>query len=277
LEGKIMYGFDDKIALVVGAASGIGRGVALRLVQEGALVACADLDMAGVQETVSMIEKKGGKAKGFAVHLQDVSTISSMVDEVADTYKKIDMLVNVAGVCQSKPFIEVTEKEWDFIIDINQKGTTFCMQAVARKMLEHVPQEVKKNGKTDTCYGKIVNFSSISGRRGRELQIHYASSKAAIISLTQSAALALAPFGINVNAVSPSVVKTPMWEKNVKEKSIAFNQDVLEENKRFIARIPLQREGSVEEMANAVAFLCSDQSNYITGQTLNVDGGFEMD
>jgi D-sorbitol dehydrogenase (acceptor) len=136
---------------------------------------------------------------------------------------------------------------------------------------------VKKNGKTDTCYGKIVNFSSISGRRGRELQIHYASSKAAIISLTQSAALALAPFGINVNAVSPSVVKTPMWEKNVKEKSIAFNQDVLEENKRFIARIPLQREGSVEEMANAVAFLCSDQSNYITGQTLNVDGGFEMD
>ena len=272
-----MYGFDDKIALVVGAASGIGRGVALRLVQEGALVACADLDMAGVQETVSMIEKKGGKAKGFAVNLQDVSTISSMVDEVADTYKKIDMLVNVAGVCQSKPFIEVTEKEWDFIIDINQKGTTFCMQAVARKMLEHVPQEVKKNGKTDTCYGKIVNFSSISGRRGRELQIHYASSKAAIISLTQSAALALAPFGINVNAVSPSVVKTPMWEKNVKEKSIAFNQDVLEENKRFIARIPLQREGSVEEMANAVAFLCSDQSNYITGQTLNVDGGFEMD
>lgn len=271
-----MYNFEGKVALVVGAASGIGKGVAIRLAEEGAALACADLNMSGINETVSMIEEKGGKAKGFEVNLMDISTIPSMVDSVVETFGKIDFLVNVAGVCQSKPFVDVTEKEWDFVIDINQKGTTFCMQAVAKKMIEKVPEEVKETGKTEKCFGKIVNFSSISGRRGRELQIHYAASKAAIISLTQSAAFALAPYGINVNAVSPSVVKTPMWEKNVKEKSIAFNKDILEENKRFIARIPLQREGTVEEMANAVAFLCSDQSNYITGQTFNVDGGFEM-
>jgi D-sorbitol dehydrogenase (acceptor) len=163
------------------------------------------------------------------------------------------------------------------VVDINQKSVVFCIQAAAAQMIMQIPEEVKRAGCSNQSYGKIVNFSSISGRRGRSLQVHYAASKAAIISITQSAALAFAPYNININAVSPSVVLTEMWEKGVEEKSRLFGTDTDEESKRFIDHIPLKRAGTPEDMAAAVAFLCSSDADYITGQTLNVDGGFEMD
>ena len=144
-------------------------------------------------------------------------------------------------------------------------------------MVKQVPEDVKRAGRSDQSYGKIVSFSSISGRRGREYALAYAASKAAVISITQSAALAFAPYGINVNAISPSVVVTPMWEQNNREKEQAFGIDARKASEEFISRIPLKRPGTVEDMAAAVAFLCSPDSDYITGQTLNVDGGFEMD
>ena len=144
-------------------------------------------------------------------------------------------------------------------------------------MVRQVPEAVKAAGVADRSYGKIVSFTSISGRRGREYQLAYAASKAAIISITQSAALAFAPLGINVNAVAPSVVKTPMWDQNNREKEKAFGIDARAASDEFISRIPLKRPGSVEDMAGAVAFLCSADADYITGQTLNVDGGYEMD
>ena len=266
-----MFRLHGEVALVVGAGSGIGRGCALRLAAEGAKVAVADIQAEGADETVRLIREDGGTAQAVLVNLSQVESIEKMVAGVVSLYGRIDMLVNVAGICQSKPFLEVTEGEWDRIIDINEKGTAFCMQSVAKQMVSQIV------GDPSGCHGKIVNFSSISGRRGRALQIHYAASKAAVISLTQSGALALSPYGITVNAVSPSVVKTPMWEKNVAEKSKAFGNDVEEETREFLSRIPLQRAGTADEMADAVLFLCSEGSNYITGQTLNVDGGFEMD
>ena len=272
-----MYNLQDKIALVVGAASGIGAASAIKLAQNGAKIIIADIQEDKSQETAEIIRKDGGFASIVAVDLGSVLSINTMVQEVINQHKRIDILVNAGGLCQSKPFLDVTEEEWNRIIDINQKGMAFCMQAVGREMVSQVPESVKAAGKSEQCHGKIVNFTSISGRRGRSLQIHYASSKAAVISMTQSVALSFAPYGINVNAIAPSIVETPMWERNLKERSKAFNIDANIESERFINSIPLKRAGTVEEMADAVLFLCSKESNYITGQTLNVDGGFEMD
>jgi len=272
-----MYYLKGKKAIVVGAASGIGQACAIKLAEHGATVIVADVQKEKSEETVAAIVENGGDAISVEINLASVSSIYAMVAEVVEMYRHIDILVNVAGVCQSKAFLEVTEDDWDRIIDINQKGTAFCMQAVGRQMLSQIPEDVIASGVIEKSYGKIVNFSSISGRRGRALQIHYAASKAAVISMTQSGALAFADYGINVNAVSPSVVKTPMWDKNIKEKSETFDIDINLETERFIGKIPLKRPGTAEEMADAVLFLCSKESDYITGQTLNVDGGFEMD
>ncbi len=265
-----------KVAIVTGAGRGIGKAVALRLANEGADVAVADIDAQNAGQTAHAIRALKRRALACRINLANVAEIQPMVDAVTAEFGRIDILVNSAGVVQSKPFLAVTEEDWDRLIDINLKGLFFCMQAVGAQMIEQVPDEVKAVGRTDRSYGKIVNLSSISGRRGRAYQVHYAASKAAIISLTQSAALAFTPYNINVNAIAPSVVLTPMWEKNVQDKSRAFGVDAKKESDKFIERIPLKRAGSVGDMAGAIAFLCSPDADYITGQTLNVDGGFEM-
>jgi NAD(P)-dependent dehydrogenase (short-subunit alcohol dehydrogenase family) len=268
--------FEGKIALVTGSGSGIGKGVALKLAREGACVAVADISTEGINGTAKEIAALGGRSLAVKLDISKPAEISSAVDRVVKEFGRIDIFVNSAGVVQSKNLLDVTEAEWDRVIDINQKGTAFAMQIVGARMVAQVPEEVKKAGQADRSYGKIVNFTSISGRRGRAYQLSYAASKAAVISITQSGAYAFAPYNINVNAVAPSVVMTPMWEENNREKEKAFGIDAKKSSDEFIARIPLKRPGSVEDMAAAVAFLCSAESDYITGQTLNVDGGFEM-
>lgn len=271
-----MKRFEGKRAIVVGAGSGIGRACAVRLASEGCRVACADISEEAIDETLSTMASEG-EAVSAKVDLASVDDIYRMVREVAGKFGGIDILVNTAGVVQSKSFLDVTEKDWDFLVDINQKGAAFCMQAAAKEMVKNVPENLVGETKPGQCFGKIVNFSSISGRSGRPLQIHYASSKAAVISLTQSVALALAPYSINVNAVSPSVVDTPMWRRNVEDKVQSLGREkAQEEVDRLINKIPLLRPGTPDEMADSVLFLCSEDSNYITGQTINVDGGFEM-
>ena len=266
----------NKIAIVTGAGQGIGKGVALRLAQEGADVVVADISLPNAEQVAQEIRDLNRQALAYYINLANVAEIQPMVDKVVAEFGRIDILVNVAGVVQSKPLIEVTEEDWDRVIDINQKGLFFCLQAVGAQMIKQVPDEIKAAGRTEQSYGKIVNFSSISGRRGRAYQVAYAASKAAVISITQSAALAFTPYNINVNAISPSVVLTPMWEKNIQDKSRAFGIDAQKASDEFIERIPLKRPGSVNDMAGAVIFLCSSDADYITGQTINVDGGFEM-
>ena len=142
--------------------------------------------------------------------------------------------------------------------------------------MEQIPEDIRVEGRAERSYGKIVNFSSISGRRGRAEQVPYAASKAAIISVTQSASLAFAPY-INVNAVCPGVVPTQMWEQIDRDRGRIAGLGPGESLKPFIERTPMNRPGSVEDVAGVVAFLCSSDSDYMTGQALNVDGGFEMD
>ncbi|MHC4701555.1 MAG: SDR family NAD(P)-dependent oxidoreductase, partial [Planctomycetota bacterium] len=194
---------DGKLAIVTGAGQGIGRAVALRLAREGAnvvVVVVADIKSKTAEQTVEEIRALNRRAVGCAADVASLNDIRSMVECAVAEFGRIDILVNAAGVAQTGLFLDLTDHEWNLVIDTNLKGTTFCIQAVGRQMMDQVPQDVRAAGHTDRSYGKIVNFSSISGRRGRAEQVPYAASKAAIISVTQSAALAFAPY-INVNAV----------------------------------------------------------------------------
>ena len=232
----------------------------------------ADINGEHADNTVASIIAEGGKAVAVNIDLSRVEEIPPMIESVVSQLGRIDILVNSAGFAQTKPLLEITEDDWDKVIDINQKGLFFCMQHAARRMIAQA-----ETARATPCAGKIVNLSSISGRRGRALQAAYAASKAAIISLTQSAALAFAPFGINVNAIAPSVVLTPMFKQVARDRGKLSGGGSDTAIQSFIDRIPLGRVGTVEEMASAVAFLCSSEADYITGQCLNVDGGFEMD
>lgn len=290
--------FAGKVAIVTGAGQGIGQGVALRLALEGAAVVIADYNASTAAETGADIQVAGGQALPYAVNIADVGAVQTMVDDVVAHFGRINILVNNAGVVQTKPLLDLDEIDWDRVIDVNQRGTFFVLQAVARQMIRQLPEALRSgagvadllssqldqraaeaattSGALAASYGKIVNFSSIAGRRGRPLSTHYAASKAAIISITQSAALALAPYRINVNAVCPGIVPTPMWTQIDQDRAHLFGAKEGEAMAAFIQQVPLKRAATPEDLAGVVAFLCSPDADYITGQAINVDGGYEM-
>lgn len=289
--------FFSKVAIVTGAGQGIGKGVALRLAREGATVVVAEYNADTAAETGAEIQVAGGQALPYAVDIANVGAVQSMVSDVVAALGRIDILVNNAGVVQTKPMLDLSEADWDRVIDVNQRGTFFCLQAVAQQMIRQLPEALRSgSGLADVLsnqlakeqaeasmanemaasYGKIVNFSSIAGRRGRPLSTHYAATKAAIISITQSAALALAPFRINVNAVCPGIVPTSMWTQIDQDRGRLFGAKEGEAMAAFIQQVPLKRAATPDDLAGVVAFLCSADADYITGQAINVDGGFEM-
>jgi NAD(P)-dependent dehydrogenase (short-subunit alcohol dehydrogenase family) len=267
----------SRVAVVTGAGQGIGKAIALRLAYEGADVVVADVDQRKAERTSEEVRGLGRRGLAYSIDVANVAEIQPMVRKVVADLGRIDILINNAGVIQSKRLLEVTEADWDRVAHVNQKGLFFCLQACGAQMVRQVPERIKTAGRADRSYGKIVNLSSISGRRGRPYHVHYAASKAAVISITQSAALAFAPYGINVNAVAPGVVPTPMWDQIDEEKAKLFDLAPGEAIKDFVESIPLKRATTPQELAGVVAFLCSPDSDSITGQTLNVDGGYEMD
>ena len=242
------------------------------------------------------IRQTGQRALAYPVDVSDVGAVRQIVDDVVAELGHVDILVNNAGVVQTKPMMDLTEQDWDYVVDVNQRGLFFCLQAVAAQMIKQLPEElkasqspadvlsIKEDGADQGAnwtgevgsFGKIVNLSSISGRRGRPLSTHYAASKAAIINITQSAALALAPYRINVNAVCPGIVPTPMWDQIDKDRGQLFDAKPGDAVAAFIQTVPLKRAATAEDIAGAVAFFCSPDSDYVTGQALNVDGGYEM-
>lgn len=267
----------DKIAIVTGAGQGIGKGVAMRLACEGAHVVVAEYDAQAAEHTADNVKSLGVQALAFPIDLSDETQIQPLVDAVVRTFGRVDILVNNAGRMQTKPMLELAPQDWDRIVDTNQRGLFFCMQAVARQMIAQLPEETRNGDRAPRSMGKIVNFSSVAGRSGRPYAAHYAASKAAVISLTKSAALALARYNINVNAIAPGVTPTPMWAQIDQERGQLFGSQPGEALSSIIETIPLKRAASVEDVAGAVVFLCSADSDYITGQCLNLDGGLEMD
>ncbi len=285
--------FAGKIAIVTGAGQGIGKGIAMRFAHEGATVVIADYNAEGAQATAQEITAAtGAETLGYAVDVSQPVLTQRMVEEVVARFGQINILVNNAGVAQTKPMLDLTEADWDRVIDINQRGMFFCLQAVATQMIRQVPEALRPSDKPadimnlnasapprpsfQASNGKIVNMSSISGRHGRPLSAHYSASKAAVISITQSAALTLAPYNITVNAVCPGVVPTAMWKQIDEDRGKLFGTQPGEAIAAFINTIPLKRAATAEDIAGAITFLCSADADCITGQALNVDGGYEM-
>jgi acetoin reductase-like protein len=265
-----------KIAIVTGAGRGIGRGVALRLAQEGAHVVVAEYDRAAAEATAAELAALGPEALAYPIDISQIDQIDRMIPAVVAHFGRIDILVNNAGVVLKKPLLDLLPEDYDRTQQINQRGLFFCLQRVARQMIDQIPEAVKAAGRAERSYGKIVNFSSIAGRSGRPTSADYSATKWAVISITQSAAAAFAPYNINVNAVCPGVVRTPMWEYIDETEARRLGLERGEWFERTVATIPLKRAGTPEDVAAAVSFLCSTDADYITGQALNVDGGIEM-
>lgn len=252
-----------KVALVTGAGQGIGRAVALRLAGKGADLVVADRNPETAQGVAQEVMDLGRQSLGLRVDVRDLTQLQNMVDRAVERFGAIDVLVACAGIAQMKALLEVTEEEWDLVFDVNCRGLFFTLQLVARQM---VRQE----------RGAIVTIASIAGRAPRPMQPHYGASKAAVISITRSAATALAPSGITVNAICPGIVDTPMWRQLDEQATREFSLAPGEYTRQRLQQIPLGRLETPEDVANAVAFLASPEANYITGQALNVDGGFYM-
>ena len=248
----------DKVAIVTGGARGIGAAICERFAAEGARVVVADILENEAAATAKAI---GGGAMGLALDVTKRPSIDGMVERVVDAAGRIDILVNNAAIFDMGPLLEITEESYDRQFAINVKGLLFTLQAVAARMVR------QGDG------GKIVNFSSQAGRRGEALVAVYCASKAAVISLTQSAGLALIKHKINVNAIAPGVIDTPMWDR-VDSQFAKYENLPLGEKKRQVGlAVPYGRMGVPGDIAGAAVFLASADADYIVAQTLNVDGG----
>jgi acetoin reductase-like protein len=247
-----------KVAVVTGGARGIGRAIAERFAAEGARVVVADILAKEAQELAAAL---GGDAMAVALDVTRRDSIDAMVAEVTARLGGIDILVNNAAIFDMAPIVEVTEESWDRQFAINTKGLFFTLQAVARRMI------AQGRG------GKIINMASQAGRRGEALVSVYCASKAAVISITQSAGLDLIKHRINVNGIAPGVVDTPMWDA-VDALFARYENRPLGEKKRLVGEaVPFGRMGVPEDHAGAAVFLASSDADYVVAQTLNVDGG----
>ena len=252
-----------KSAIITGGGRGIGRATALMFAREGADVLVPDLDLAASQETANEIRALGRKAVPLQVDVTQAADIQRMIETALREFGKIDILVNNAGITLVREPLTLTETDWDRTLDLNAKAVFFCAQAVAREMVKR---------KT----GVILNAASISGRVGKPMLIPYCASKFAVIAITQSLAMALAKDGVRVNAVAPGIVDTDMWVSIDREWSALEGKPVGSVKQARVANIPLGRIETPQDVANLYAFLASDEASYITGQTVNVCGGLQL-
>ena len=249
---------DGKTALITGSARGIGLAFAKAYVAEGANVVIADINEAAAQAAAAQI---GGQALAVAMNVTDQASINAGIAKAADHFGQIDILINNAAIFTAAPIVEITETDYVRVFDINVKGTLFTMQAVARHMIE---RGIK---------GKIINMASQAGRRGEALVAVYCASKAAVISLTQSAGLNLIGHGINVNAIAPGVVDGEHWD-GVDALFAKYEGKAPGQKKKEVGEaVPFGRMGTAEDLTGMAIFLASSDADYIVAQTYNVDGG----
>ena len=242
----------DRVALITGGARGIGREMALLFAREGADVSICDINDESIQATVKEIESTGVRALGLKVDVTNSVQVEEMAGKVLDKFSKIDILINNAGITRDNLLLRMKEEDWDAVLDVNLKGTFNCTKAVSKAMIKE-------------RRGKIVNIASIIGIIGNAGQANYAASKGGIISFTKSIAKELASRNINVNAIAPGFIKTDMTAKLSEELQNAM-----------LKMIPLGRLGDPLDVAKLALFLASDNSGYITGEVIKVDGGMVM-
>jgi len=245
----------DKVAFITGAGSGIGREIALLFAKEGTKIVVAEIVEERGRETVSLIKDKGGEALFVRVDVSKVNDIQTGVEKAVENFRKIDILVNNAGILEYKPFLHITESDWDRLMDINLKGSFFCAQVVAKEMI-----------RTQT-EGSIINMASIASELAIEFQSHYVTSKGGVRMMTKALALELAPHNIRVNAIAPGVILTDMTKEDLEEPTV--REEVLK-------KIPLARLGTPLDVARVALFLASEESEYITGSIIFSTGGFEI-
>jgi len=242
----------NKVAIVTGSRRGIGKAIALALAKAGANIVVSDINLDDCNKLVEEIKAINGNALAVKTDVSNPEDVSQMINLTTEKFGKVDILVNNAGIYMQKSLTDVTEQDFDRTLDINLKGVFLCSKAVVPEMI--------KQGK-----GKIINITSIAGQVGFANSSAYCASKGAIINITRELALELAQYKINVNAIGPGVIETDMTKDLLEDKAT---------KETLLANIPLSRIGKPEDIANAALFLASDNSDYITGITLFVDGGW---
>ncbi|MBN2831033.1 MAG: 3-oxoacyl-[acyl-carrier-protein] reductase [Candidatus Omnitrophica bacterium] len=241
-----------KVALITGGARGIGKAIAVVFAREGADVVIADVNLGLALQAASEIESLGRKALALELDVTDYTKVEEGVNKILDKLGKVDILVNNAGITKDNLLLRMSQAEWNAVINVNLKGTFNCIKAVSRPM-------VKQRS------GKIISIASIIGLMGNWGQANYAASKAGIIALTKTVAKELASRNINANCVAPGFIQTDMTAKLADEVK-----------RKMMEAIPMAKLGTPEDVANVCLFLASEESGYITGQTLTVDGGMVM-
>ncbi len=243
---------EGRVALITGGARGIGREIALLFAKEGADIALCDVNLEQAEQTAKEIRDSGRECIAFKTDVTDLKQVQDMVDKILDKFKKLDILINNAGITKDNLILRMSEEDWDKVISVNLKGCFICTKAASRVMLKQ-------------RFGKIINLASIIGIMGNAGQANYSASKAGIIGLTKSIAKELAPRGVSVNAIAPGFIKTEMTDR--------LPEDI---QKRMLSAIPLARFGTPKDVANLALFLSSESSSYITGQAIQIDGGMLM-
>lgn len=247
-----MIDLTTRTALITGGARGIGKEIALTLAKYGCDIAISDIDLETAKMTASEIESLGRKSLALKADVSNASDVEGLFKAFLDTFGKIDILVNNAGITRDGLLVRMKEADWDQVLNVNLKSAFLCCKEVARPMMK-------------MRYGKIVNIASVVGLMGNAGQANYSASKAGLIGLTKTLAREFATRSINVNAVAPGFIRTAMTDKLTDS-----------EKEKLSSQIPMQKLGTPTDIANAVAFLCSPLSDYVTGQVLTVDGGLVM-
>mgnify|MGYP001605852156 FL=1 len=250
-----MFELKNKVALVTGARQGMGKSHALALAKQGAKVVVTDINQEECQLVVDEIKSMGGEAAAFKMDVLNKADIDAVFDEVVKQFGRLDILVNNAGIYAPKAALELTEEDWDRTIDINLKGQFLCAQRAAKEMAKNK-------------WGRIINIASVaSGGVGVGISggAHYTASKGGVLGMTETLADEWASLGINVNAIGPGAIDTPM---------VAAAQIPEDAMKAMLAKVPLKRIGKPEEVSAMVVFLASEEASYVTGATFYVDGGW---
>lgn len=242
----------SKVALITGSGRGLGRAIAIKLAMEGANIVINDVNSKDAEETAAKIEALGREVLISNASVSDRGQVEKLFEEIKDKFGRLDILVNNAGITKDNLLLKMTGEQWQQVMDVNLTGVFNCTQLAAMLMKEQ-------------NYGKIVNLSSIAGQMGNVGQVNYSTTKAGVMGMTKTLAKELARFNVNVNAIAPGIIKTPMTD--------AIPEKVME---IMVKQIPLGRIGQAEDIANLVKFLVSEESQYITGQIIACNGGWYL-